>query len=272
MLRTRLPVSLCDTSQRNPGIITSVLHIIAPHTRPRTVCRNASFTTEQQLEPTLAKPKEPPTSAYIHLPFCRKRCHYCDFPIVALGSTSSQPGYDNDPRISNYIQLLLREIKATKPVSDSQTPLETVFFGGGTPSLVPPHLIASVLDALKSKMGLADEPEISIEMDPGTFDNVRLREILELGVNRVSLGVQSFQEELLRVCGRAHGLKEVYEAIEMVSSCEGLKNWSMDLISSLPHQTEKMWEESLKCTVDAGPTHVSVYDLQVEQGTKFAQL
>ncbi|XP_078157762.1 radical SAM superfamily protein [Carex rostrata] len=272
MLKTRLPVSLCHTSQRNPGIITSVLHIIAPHTRPRTVCRNASFTTEQQFEPTLAKPKEPPTSAYIHLPFCRKRCHYCDFPIVALGSTSSQPGYDNDPRISNYIQLLLREIKATKPVSDSQTPLETVFFGGGTPSLVPPHLIASVLDALKSKVGLTDEPEISIEMDPGTFDNVRLREILELGVNRVSLGVQSFQEELLRVCGRAHGLKEVYEAIEMVSSCEGLKNWSMDLISSLPHQTEKMWEESLKCTVDAGPTHVSVYDLQVEQGTKFAQL
>lgn len=269
MLRARVPLSLCHTPQRNP---LSLLPILGPYPCSRGVCKNASSTTEQELDTTLGKPKQPPTSVYVHLPFCRKRCYYCDFPIVALGSSSSQPGHDNDPRISNYIQLLLREIRATKPESDSQPPLETIFFGGGTPSLVPPHLIASVLVALKSKFGLSDEPEISIEMDPGTFDNARLREILELGVNRVSLGVQSFQEELLRVCGRAHGLKEVHEAIEMVSSCKGLENWSMDLISSLPHQTEEMWEESLKCTVDAGPTHVSVYDLQVEQGTKFAQL
>jgi coproporphyrinogen III oxidase-like Fe-S oxidoreductase len=269
MLRARLPLSLWNTPRRNP---LSLLPILALYPRSLTVCKNASSTRKQQLEPTLAKPRQPPTSAYLHLPFCRKRCHYCDFPIVALGSTSSEPGHDDDPRISNYIQLLLREIKATKPESDSQPPLETIFFGGGTPSLVPPHLIASVLDALKSKFGLSEEPEISIEMDPGTFDTSRLREILELGVNRVSLGVQSFQEELLRVCGRAHGLKEVYEAIEMVSSCTGLDNWSMDLISSLPHQTENMWEESLKFTIDADPTHVSVYDLQVEQGTKFAQL
>ncbi|KAJ3701699.1 hypothetical protein LUZ61_005404 [Rhynchospora tenuis] len=272
MLRTRLPLGLYHIPQRNHQIISSLLSNFPSHPRPPTVCRNASSTTEQQLDPSFTKPKQPPTSAYIHLPFCRKRCHYCDFPIVALGSSSSQPGYDNDPRISNYIQVLIREIKATKLESDIQPPLETVFFGGGTPSLVSPHLIASLLDVLKSKFGLSDEPEISIEMDPGTFDNKKLSEMIELGVNRVSLGVQSFQEELLQVCGRAHALKEVYEAIEMVSSCEGLENWSMDLISSLPHQTERMWEESLKCTVDAGPTHVSVYDLQVEQGTKFEQL
>lgn len=157
-------------------------------------------------------------------------------------------------------------------MSDDGVPLETVFFGGGTPSLVPPRLVAAVLDALRTRFGLSASPEVSIEMDPGTFDAAKLRELVGLGVNRVSLGVQAFQEDLLRACGRAHGLREVHDAVGIVTACEGLQNWSMDLISSLPNQTEEMWEESLRCTVDARPTHVSVYDLQIEQGTKFGQL
>ncbi|KAJ0104838.1 hypothetical protein Patl1_18228 [Pistacia atlantica] len=186
-------------------------------------------------------PSTIPTAAYIHLPFCRKRCHYCDFPIVALGSSSgsTQTSHDDDPRISNYIRLLCREINATKL---------------GWRSL------AWNLDA-----------EISMEMDPGTFDATKLKELMELGVNRVSLGVQAFQDGLLKSCGRAHGVKEVYEAIEIVKSC-GVENWSMDLISSLPHQTPEMWEESLRLTIESQPDHVSVYDLQVEQGTKFGIL
>ncbi|KAJ8771253.1 hypothetical protein K2173_026430 [Erythroxylum novogranatense] len=110
-----------------------------------------------------------------------------------------------------------------------------------------------------------------MEMDPGTFDAKKLEELMELGVNRVSLGVQAFQEELLKACGRAHGVKEVYEAIDIVGLC-GIENWSVDLISSLPHQKPQMWEESLRLTVEARPKHVSVYDLQVEQGTKFGNL
>ncbi|EEE62864.1 hypothetical protein OsJ_17667 [Oryza sativa Japonica Group] len=158
------------------------------------------------------------------------------------------------------------------PCPTTGVPLETVFFGGGTPSLVPPRLVAAVLDALRTRFGLSASPEVSIEMDPGTFDAAKLRELVGLGVNRVSLGVQAFQEDLLRACGRAHGLREVHDAVGIVTACEGLQNWSMDLISSLPNQTEEMWEESLRCTVDARPTHVSVYDLQIEQGTKFGQL
>ncbi|XP_031407476.1 uncharacterized protein LOC116215836 [Punica granatum] len=211
---------------------------------------------------------EPPRSAYIHLPFCRKRCHYCDFPIVALGSTT-QP--EDDPRIHNYTQLLAREIEATRVEFESSPPLDTVFFGGGTPSLVPPRLISSILELLKTKFGLSSDAEISMEMDPGTFDAEKLIGLMELGVNRVSLGVQAFQDELLKACGRAHALREVHEAIEIVKSC-GVQNWSMDLISSLPHQTQDMWEESLQSTVEARPTHVSLYDLQVEQGTKFSSL
>lgn len=155
--------------------------------------------------------------------------------------------------------------------SNTNPPLETVFFGGGTPSLVPPRLVSLVLDTLNSKFGLCCGAEISMEMDPGTFDAVKLKDMMNLGVNRVSLGVQAFQEELLKACGRAHGLKEVHEAIEIVGLC-GVENWSMDLISSLPHQTPQMWEESLKQTIEVQPAHVSVYDLQVEQGTKFGIL
>ncbi len=136
---------------------------------------------------------------------------------------------------------------------------------------MPPKLVSSVLEVLRLKFGLSSNAEISMEMDPGTFDSKKMKELIGLGVNRVSLGVQAFQEELLKACGRAHGLEEVYEAIEIVGSC-GVENWSMDLISSLPNQTSEMWEESLRLTVEAEPTHVSVYDLQVEQGTKFGIL
>ncbi|KAF4395057.1 hypothetical protein G4B88_017927 [Cannabis sativa] len=233
---------------------------------PSTVRQNAPTA-----DPILLQHQLSPASAYIHLPFCRKRCHYCDFPIVALGSGSTQTEDEDDPRMVNYINLLCREIMATKADNKTNPPLKTVFFGGGTPSLVPPRLVSSVLETLRLQFGLSSDVEMSMEMDPGTFDAVKLKQLMELGVNRVSLGVQAFQDELLKSCGRAHGLKEVYEAIEIVGSC-GVENWSMDLISSLPHQTPEMWEESLRLAIEAQPSHVSVYDLQVEQGTKFGLL
>ncbi|KAL8215890.1 hypothetical protein R6Q57_022727 [Mikania cordata] len=232
-----------------------------------TVGRNASTNTSTVETPSY---KLPPASAYVHLPFCRKRCHYCDFPIVALGSTSTETA-DDDPRISNYIHLLIREIEATQTHFDQHPHLETVFFGGGTPSLVPPRLVARVLDTLRLKYGLCLDAEISMEMDPGTFDAQKLKDLIGLGVNRVSLGVQAFQEELLKACGRAHGVKEVHEAIEVIGSC-GVGNWSVDLISSLPNQTQEMWEETLRLTIEAQPNHVSVYDLQIEKDTKFGSL
>ncbi|WOH05219.1 hypothetical protein DCAR_0624633 [Daucus carota subsp. sativus] len=244
-----------------PKLSLSTCNAIA-QTPPPPVRQNASTKT------TTSKTPHPPASAYLHLPFCRKRCHYCDFPILALGSSAQ---VDNDPRIVNYIDVLSREIVATQVEMSQCVPLKTVFFGGGTPSLVPPKLVSSVLEILSSKFGLCADAEISMEMDPGTFDSKKLKEFIDLGVNRVSLGVQAFQQELLKSCGRAHGIDEVHEAIEIVGSC-GVGNWSMDLISSLPHQTPEMWEESLQLTIKAQPTHVSVYDLQVEQDTKFGVL
>ncbi|KAG2678640.1 hypothetical protein I3760_11G011400 [Carya illinoinensis] len=266
MLKSTLaPVfSIFPAKPRTPNFVYQAFTNNSAHSTP-TVRQNDSPDTLT----SAPAPQLPPTSAYIHLPFCRKRCHYCDFPIVALGSSSNQ--IDDDPRVLNYIQLLCREINATRVEFETSPSLETVFFGGGTPSLVPPRLVASVLEVLGMKFGLSSNAEISMEMDPGTFDSKKMEELIGLGVNRVSLGVQAFQEELLKVCGRAHGLNEVYEAIDIVGSC-GVENWSVDLISSLPHQTPEMWRESLRLTVEAQPTHVSVYDLQVEQGTKFGNL
>ncbi|RXH96081.1 hypothetical protein DVH24_008581 [Malus domestica] len=173
--------------------------------------------------------------------------------------------------MTNYVQLLCREINATKAENKTNPPLETVFFGGSTPPLVPPKLVDSVLETLRLKFGLSSEAQLSMEMDPATFDAKKMNGLMELGVNRVSLGVQAFQEELLKACGRAHGVREVYEAMEIVGEC-GVENWNLKLISSLPYQTPEMWEERLRLAVEARLTHVSVYDLQVKQGTKFGLL
>ncbi|KAL3512604.1 hypothetical protein ACH5RR_025321 [Cinchona calisaya] len=258
---TPLLITTFPTKTKSPRLFSTITNTLTQN--PQTVRQNA--TTKSTNTPPH---KLPPKSAYVHLPFCRKRCHYCDFPIIALGSSSAP---DNDPRIVNYVQTLCREIKATPENSNPNPPLETVFFGGGTPSLVPPKLVSLVLETLRSKFGVSSEAEISMEMDPGTFDGGKLKVLTDLGVNRVSLGVQAFQDDLLKACGRAHGVKEVYEAIDILKSW-GVENWSMDLISSLPHQTPQMWEESLKLTLQAQPTHVSVYDLQVEKDTKFGVL
>ncbi|CAN6713700.1 unnamed protein product [Malus baccata var. baccata] len=230
----------------------------------------------------LSPPKPPPHiifTCFAHTATCSTkclnqdppplRCHYCDFTIVALGAACTQT--EDDLRMTNYAQLLCREINATKAENKAYRRLETVFFGGGTPSLVPPKLVNSVLETLRLKFGLSSGAEVSMDMNSGTFDAKKMKGLMELGVNRVSLGVQAFQEELLKACGRAHGVREVYEAMEIVGEC-GVENWSMDLISSLPDRTPEMWEESLRLTVEARPTHVSVYDLQVEQGTKFGLL
>ncbi|THG12159.1 hypothetical protein TEA_025022 [Camellia sinensis var. sinensis] len=225
-LRRRLCVcvssSISITHYQPPTMLrstfTPLFHTIPSKPKPPNLFSHAISISFSQSPPTVRQNASPtattittnplhnlsPTSAYIHLPFCRKRCHYCDFPIVALGSSSTQTNdINNDPRISNYIHLLCREIKATNSQFNHNPPLKTVFFGGGT------------------------------------FDVVKM-ELMGLGVNRVSLGVQAFQDELLKACGRAHGVEEVHKAIGVVGTC-GVGNWSMDLISSLPDSTPQMY-------------------------------
>ncbi|CAI5479575.1 unnamed protein product [Closterium sp. Yama58-4] len=223
----------------------------------------------------------PPLSAYVHIPFCRRRCHYCDFPIVTVGARDPSVHERLRLKMENYVNLVIREIKASSspprphsphaPPHSPHSPLRTIHFGGGTPSLLPPDLLARLVDTLRQTYGLAPDAEICLEADPGTFDEARLRAWVEgSGVTRLSVGCQAFDQDLLKACGRSHSLADVYDAVDAVKRV-GLQNWSLDLISGLPGQTLDSWRHSLTEVIRLGPSHVSVYDLQVEQGTAFAR-
>ncbi len=206
----------------------------------------------------------PPTAAYIHIPFCRRRCYYCDFPVFVVGDRQNGATSGN---IQLYVEQLGREI-ATQ--TNYQQPLDTIFFGGGTPSLLTVEQLGQIIEWLSTKFGIANGAEISMEIDPGTFDRAQIQGYLQAGVNRVSIGVQAFQDNLLTVCGRSHTVADIYAAVELLHQA-GVQNWSLDLISGLPQQTLDDWENSLKCAIDLNPLHVSCYDLIVEAQTPFAK-
>eukprot|EP00899_Mesostigma_viride_P019255 jgi/Mesvir1/27330/Mv07146-RA.1 len=244
--------------------------------------------------------------AYVHVPFCRRRCHYCDFPIDTVGLREGSPRVRS--RMETYVDTLCREIRATPaflaplppgPGPGSVPPsgphssnargqaqsslkrngtqgqgsgqglLETVYFGGGTPSLLAPEQLCRILSALDDRFGVRfGEAEITCEMDPGTFDAAKLRAFLDMGVNRVSVGAQSFSPALLKATGRSHTLDDTLRALDLFRQA-GVTNWSMDLISGLPGQTMELWVETLQAAIGHAPPHISVYDLQIEPGTAF---
>ncbi|WP_299413971.1 radical SAM family heme chaperone HemW [Acaryochloris sp. IP29b_bin.148] len=205
-----------------------------------------------------------PTSAYIHIPFCRRRCFYCDFPISVIGDRKRG---ETSTSIAEYVTLLCQEIAVTPP---GPQPLNTVFFGGGTPSLLSAQQLAQILQTVERQFGLATDAEISIEMDPGTFSLALMQQFKTLGINRVSLGVQSFVDELLQACGRSHTVAEIEQAIAILHQAE-ISNFGLDLISGLPNQTLEQWHTSLDQAIACGPTHLSTYDLVVEPTTVFGK-
>ncbi|MFB2835593.1 radical SAM family heme chaperone HemW [Floridanema evergladense] len=205
-----------------------------------------------------------PIAAYIHIPFCRRRCFYCDFPISVLGDRTRG---ENSGTIVEYIDILCQEIAVT-PAQGK--PLTTVFFGGGTPSLLSPNQIETILTTLANKYGITSNAEISLEIDPATFDLPQIQGYKTAGITRFSLGVQAFQDELLQVCGRSHTVADILAAIDLIRQIDP-PEFSIDLISGLPKQTIAQWEESLRKAVAIAPTHISVYDLIIEDGTAFGR-
>lgn len=214
----------------------------------------------------------PPRSAYLHIPFCHRRCFYCDFPVVPLGDrASAEPGAPGSASIQNYLQLLHREIAA----APHGLPLSTVYVGGGTPSLLSAAQLRELLLALRSRFGLAPAAEVSLELDPASFDQARLAAYLAAGVNRVSLGGQSFNDAVLEQLGRRHRRSDLLEAagwLQQAQRSGRLQSWSLDLIQGLPGQTLEGWREQLEQAVALQPPHLSVYDLIVEPGTVFERL
>jgi putative oxygen-independent coproporphyrinogen III oxidase len=205
-----------------------------------------------------------PSSAYIHIPFCRRRCYYCDFPVSVVGdqATGSTSG-----TIEQYVEVLCQEIETTPSSGHS---LETVFLGGGTPSLLSVEQLGRILETIDQHFGVTAGVEISMEMDPGTFSLEQLKGYQAAGVNRISLGVQAFQDELLRVCGRSHNAIDIFAAVDLLCKVE-VPDFSVDLISGLPNQTLEQWQESLEATVRLAPTHISCYDLIIEPVTAFGR-
>ncbi len=175
---------------------------------------------------------------------------------------------DTSPTISQYIDRLIAEIQAT-PITGAD-PLKTVFFGGGTPSLLAAPQIEGILEAVDQRFGIAPTAEISMEMDPATFDLSHAQGYRSAGVNRVSLGVQAFQDEILAASGRFHRREDIFRAVEILHQAD-FSNFSLDLISGLPHQTLENWQESLTEAVSLAPTHISQYDLIVEPQTAFSR-
>ncbi|MEM6614546.1 MAG: radical SAM family heme chaperone HemW [Cyanobacteria bacterium P01_C01_bin.72] len=220
--------------------------------------------TNSHFQPSLySTTKIIPPAAYIHIPFCRRRCYYCDFPISVVGDTGKSSGN----MIEEYITALISEIELT---ISHQQPLETVFFGGGTPSLLSPSQLGKILQAIASRCGIAADAEISMEIDPGTFDRSRLQGYIAAGLNRFSLGVQTFEEQLLQVCGRSHNLAEIRTAIDLIQQSD-IKNFSLDLITGLPQQTLAHCQASLEQAIAISPQHLSCYDLVLEPVTAFGK-
>jgi len=206
------------------------------------------------------------TAAYIHIPFCRRRCYYCDFPVTVIGDRDSEK-MDRSQLMRRYVDALCREIRLT--ANDFPTSgLHTLFFGGGTPSLLPIEELDKILTTLDHYFPISPAAEISIEIDPGTFDIPQLKAYQQLGINRYSLGVQSFQDELLAKMGRTHRREDIHRAIAQLRQV-GIDNISFDLISGLPDQSLADWETTLENAIALCPSHLSCYDLIIEPQTPF---
>jgi oxygen-independent coproporphyrinogen-3 oxidase len=208
-----------------------------------------------------------PRSLYLHIPFCRRRCFYCDFPVVPLGdgADGSRSG-----SIRQYLELLHHDLEATP----AGPPLSTVYIGGGTPSLLTVEQLQALLAAVRRRWRLAPAAEVTLEMDPGSFDEERLQGALAAGVNRVSLGGQSFDDAVLAGLGRSHRRAELLQSCRWLRQARAqgrLRTWSLDLIVNLPGQADDAWETTLAAALAEQPPHLSIYDLIVEPGTVFAR-
>lgn len=200
-------------------------------------------------------------SIYIHIPFCKQKCSYCDFVSYA----------GKEDLIDTYVDALVCELESQR--STLYAPLSTIYFGGGTPTLLEPkhfEIILNTLDSRKLKVDSRAE-EITIEANPGTVDKEYLAELRKLGINRISFGVQSFNDKHLQLLGRIHDSKQIYLAVEDARSA-GFDNISLDLIFAIPNQTLEEWKEDLKAAVSLCPEHVSTYNLQIEENTKLFDL
>ncbi len=201
----------------------------------------------------------PSASLYVHVPFCQRKCLYCNFYSVE--------GTDG---VEGYLAALRREI-ARRAEYGNAAIFETVYLGGGTPSLLPPRQIERILTDLHDAFRVAPDAEVTLEANPGTVTLETLRAYRALGISRLSIGVQSFDDHELHAIGRIHDRAEALRCVELARAA-GFENLGIDLIYSVPGQTLQQWERNLAVALRLGPPHISAYCLTLETGTPLAGL
>ena len=199
-----------------------------------------------------------PLTLYVHMPWCVRKCPYCDFNSHQLKSAK--------PSV-RYIDALLADLEAELPLLGSR-PIEAVFFGGGTPSLFAPEEFARLLAGVRQRCVLADGAEVTLEANPGTIERGRFAGYRAAGINRVSLGAQSFAPHALERLGRIHAPRDTLAAVEELRAA-GIGNFNLDLMYALPGQTFEEALEDIRVACALGPAHISHYQLTLEPGTAF---
>ena len=196
---------------------------------------------------------------YLHIPFCVKKCNYCDFLSAPAGEETR----------AAYVDTLLEEIRGFDEPEDYE--VVTVFFGGGTPSILPGQAILRIMEALREKFSFRKGAEITLEANPGTVDKEKLSFYKKAGINRLSFGLQSADAEELKKLGRIHTWEKFLESFQLAREA-GFSNINVDLMSALPGQTKESWEKTLRQVLALQPEHISAYSLIIEEGTPFYQL
>ncbi len=199
---------------------------------------------------------------YIHIPFCLSKCNYCGF--YSRGGTSSAEQ-------ESYIESLIGDIKTYSSLYSSRYLVDTVFIGGGTPSILEAGLVGKVLAALRAHFDIAEDAEITIESNPRTLTEEKLTAYRQARINRLSIGLQSFDENCLKTLGRVHTVQDFVGNYQMARAC-GFDNINVDLMFAVPGHTMEIWEDTLERTIALAPEHISFYSLQIEEETPFYDL
>ena len=208
-----------------------------------------------------------PLSFYIHIPYCVKRCGYCDFNTYTPGELKA--GSDIAQVSNGYIDLLIQESKIARSEVSTSKPISTIFFGGGTPTLMEPADLGRVLKSLEADFGFAQDIEITIEANPDTVTKAKLNQLLETGINRISFGMQSASSHVLKTLDRTHNPENVIKATTWAREV-GFNQVSVDLIYGTPGESIADWDQTIDAALALPITHISAYALIVESGTKLA--
>ena len=200
-----------------------------------------------------------PLALYVHWPFCVSKCPYCDFNSHVRAAIDQEA----------WREALLADLAHESRLLPGRA-LTSIFFGGGTPSLMDPRTVESIISAAKSHWGFASDVEITLEANPNSVEAERFADLARAGVNRLSLGLQSFDDRALRFLGRAHSTREGFQALEIAQ--KNFRRISFDLIYALPGDTEESWSAMLAQALSLGTAHLSLYQLTIEPGTRFAAM